>query len=180
MESRFPAMLALWLGRELHRGKYEITGSNQAWTPDLGDHFGDLETNLATLVTKCGTSKILDISIMDRDPDLSISFHVTSRPVGETIKGRARSQTLDKRKRTNHQKETQITSLNLIKLIRPILLLRKIDSRLSTTVTFDSFETMRKDLQTQHRRTYAIPMGKTLAVEALFAVVAGFQFLTSH
>ncbi|GBL84679.1 hypothetical protein AVEN_191131-1 [Araneus ventricosus] len=46
---------------------------------------------LATvLAKKCGTSKMLDfldISIRDRDPDLPRSFHVTSQPIGETIKG---------------------------------------------------------------------------------------------
>ncbi|GBM93540.1 hypothetical protein AVEN_41610-1 [Araneus ventricosus] len=42
MECRFPARLALWLGREFYRGRRG-------------------------------------------DPDLSRCFHVTSRPVGETI-----------------------------------------------------------------------------------------------
>ncbi|GBM93460.1 hypothetical protein AVEN_180238-1 [Araneus ventricosus] len=45
MESHFPAMLFLWLGREFYRGKYGMTGSSQAWTADhggkLGDHFSD-------------------------------------------------------------------------------------------------------------------------------------------
>ncbi|GBN16093.1 hypothetical protein AVEN_176083-1 [Araneus ventricosus] len=41
MESSFPAMLVLWWGREFYRGKYGMTGSSQAWTPDLGDKFGD-------------------------------------------------------------------------------------------------------------------------------------------
>ncbi|GBN86420.1 hypothetical protein AVEN_72688-1 [Araneus ventricosus] len=41
MGSRFPAMLVLWLGRDFHRGKYEVTGSSQAWTHDLDDKFGD-------------------------------------------------------------------------------------------------------------------------------------------
>ncbi|GBM67439.1 hypothetical protein AVEN_265394-1 [Araneus ventricosus] len=41
MECSFPAMLILWLGREFYRGKYEVAGRDQAWTPDLGDHFGD-------------------------------------------------------------------------------------------------------------------------------------------
>ncbi|GBM19774.1 hypothetical protein AVEN_120611-1, partial [Araneus ventricosus] len=52
MKSLFPAMLVLWLGREFYRGKYGMTGSTQAWTPDIGDklvdHFGDLATNLVT------------------------------------------------------------------------------------------------------------------------------------
>ncbi|GBM81792.1 hypothetical protein AVEN_151772-1 [Araneus ventricosus] len=41
MESLFLAMLVLWLGREFYRGKYGMTGSWQAWTPDPGDHLGD-------------------------------------------------------------------------------------------------------------------------------------------
>ncbi|GBN75869.1 hypothetical protein AVEN_77893-1 [Araneus ventricosus] len=46
MESRFPAMLVLWLGREFYRGKYGMTVSSQTWTPDLGDHFGNLGDKL--------------------------------------------------------------------------------------------------------------------------------------
>ncbi|GBM56740.1 Flap endonuclease GEN 1 [Araneus ventricosus] len=41
MESRFPATLVLWLGREFYRDKYGVTGSSQAWTPDPGDKLGD-------------------------------------------------------------------------------------------------------------------------------------------
>ncbi|GBM71064.1 hypothetical protein AVEN_35035-1 [Araneus ventricosus] len=45
MESHFPAILVLWMGREVYRVKYGVTGSSQAWTPDLrnrlGDHLGD-------------------------------------------------------------------------------------------------------------------------------------------
>ncbi|GBO18894.1 hypothetical protein AVEN_201618-1 [Araneus ventricosus] len=45
MENRFPTVLVLWLGREFYRGKYGMTGSSEAWTPDLGDRFGDLGDN---------------------------------------------------------------------------------------------------------------------------------------
>ncbi|GBN59615.1 hypothetical protein AVEN_215079-1 [Araneus ventricosus] len=41
MESRFPAMRVLWLGREFYRGKYEMTDSSHVWTPDLGDKLGE-------------------------------------------------------------------------------------------------------------------------------------------
>ncbi|GBN51720.1 hypothetical protein AVEN_145502-1 [Araneus ventricosus] len=41
MESRFPAMLFLWLRRRFYRGKYGMTDSSRAWTPDLGDKLGD-------------------------------------------------------------------------------------------------------------------------------------------
>ncbi|GBN45787.1 hypothetical protein AVEN_220005-1, partial [Araneus ventricosus] len=49
MESRFPAMLVLWLGRELYKVKHGVTGSGCSGILDLGgelgDHFGDLVTN---------------------------------------------------------------------------------------------------------------------------------------
>ncbi|GBN04333.1 hypothetical protein AVEN_49203-1 [Araneus ventricosus] len=41
MEIRFPAMLVLCLEREFYRGKYGMTGSSQAWAPDVGDKLGD-------------------------------------------------------------------------------------------------------------------------------------------
>ncbi|GBM98533.1 hypothetical protein AVEN_271089-1 [Araneus ventricosus] len=41
MESRFPAMEVLWLGREFYRDKYEMTENSHIWTPDLGDKRGD-------------------------------------------------------------------------------------------------------------------------------------------
>ncbi|GBM47351.1 hypothetical protein AVEN_94458-1 [Araneus ventricosus] len=41
MESRFPAILDLWLERDFYRGKYGMAGNSQAWTPDLGDKLGD-------------------------------------------------------------------------------------------------------------------------------------------
>ncbi|GBN81971.1 hypothetical protein AVEN_176742-1 [Araneus ventricosus] len=37
----FPAIFVLWLGREFYSGKYGMTGSGKAWTPDLGNHFGN-------------------------------------------------------------------------------------------------------------------------------------------
>ncbi|GBL89177.1 hypothetical protein AVEN_255290-1 [Araneus ventricosus] len=53
MESRFPAMLVLWYGREFYRGKYGMTGRSQVWIPDLGDelrdHFGDFVDELRDL-----------------------------------------------------------------------------------------------------------------------------------
>ncbi|GBN30548.1 hypothetical protein AVEN_221712-1 [Araneus ventricosus] len=41
MESRFPAMRVLRLGREFYRGKYGMTDSSRVWSPDLGDKLGD-------------------------------------------------------------------------------------------------------------------------------------------
>ncbi|GBN57209.1 hypothetical protein AVEN_222258-1 [Araneus ventricosus] len=40
-DSRFPAMLVLWLGRKFYWGKHGLTGSGHSGTPGLGDHFGD-------------------------------------------------------------------------------------------------------------------------------------------
>ncbi|GBM57818.1 hypothetical protein AVEN_22072-1 [Araneus ventricosus] len=41
MESLFPAMRVLWLGRGFYRDKYEMTDNSHVWTPDLGDKFRD-------------------------------------------------------------------------------------------------------------------------------------------
>ncbi|GBN17959.1 hypothetical protein AVEN_200469-1 [Araneus ventricosus] len=76
MESRFPAMRVLWSGREFHRGKlrkecyrgklrkefyrgklgkefyrgkYGMTGSIQAWTPDIGDKYGYFDDEIWNL-----------------------------------------------------------------------------------------------------------------------------------
>ncbi|GBN61656.1 hypothetical protein AVEN_124262-1 [Araneus ventricosus] len=87
-------MLVLWLGREFYRSKYSMIGSNQAWTTDLGDelgdHFGDLAANSATLATKCGTTKMLEFSRYFYEEQRSRfiqMIHVTSRPVGKTMLG---------------------------------------------------------------------------------------------
>ncbi|GBN79452.1 hypothetical protein AVEN_124740-1 [Araneus ventricosus] len=48
MESRFPAMLVLWLGREFYRGMYGNSGETEPLTPDLGDKFGDEMWDLKT------------------------------------------------------------------------------------------------------------------------------------
>ncbi|GBM45640.1 hypothetical protein AVEN_204768-1 [Araneus ventricosus] len=73
MESRFPAMLVLWLGREFDRGKYGMTGSIQAWTIDLGEKIATiLVTNL---VTKYGISKgtgIFSISLLGEEILLNV------------------------------------------------------------------------------------------------------------
>ncbi|GBL86827.1 hypothetical protein AVEN_154041-1 [Araneus ventricosus] len=41
MESHFPAMRVLGLGREFYKDKYVMTSSSQVWSPDLGDKFRD-------------------------------------------------------------------------------------------------------------------------------------------
>ncbi|GBM72842.1 hypothetical protein AVEN_17891-1 [Araneus ventricosus] len=59
MESRFPAMLVVWLGREFYRRMYGNARGMESSTHDLGDHFGYLAKKLAT---KCRISKVLEFS----------------------------------------------------------------------------------------------------------------------
>ncbi|GBO46208.1 hypothetical protein AVEN_255633-1 [Araneus ventricosus] len=77
MESRFPAMRVLWLGREFYRGKYEMTDSSPVWTPDLGDKFSDEIWDLKG-------AGIFSISLLGEKirHECASSFHVTSRPAG--------------------------------------------------------------------------------------------------
>ncbi|GBN95389.1 hypothetical protein AVEN_241687-1 [Araneus ventricosus] len=42
MESRFPAMFVLWLGREFYKVKHGVTYFGRPGIPDLGDHFGNI------------------------------------------------------------------------------------------------------------------------------------------
>ncbi|GBO23064.1 hypothetical protein AVEN_169000-1 [Araneus ventricosus] len=79
MESRFPAMRVLWLGREFYRDKYGMASSSHVWFPDLGDKFGDFRRlNMGS--QRCWN--LLDISIRREDTlECTRRFHVTSRPV---------------------------------------------------------------------------------------------------
>ncbi|GBN20307.1 hypothetical protein AVEN_83400-1 [Araneus ventricosus] len=83
MGSRFPAMGVLWLGREFYRGKYEMTDSSPVWTPDLCDHLGDFGDEIWDLKG----AGIFSISLLGEKMhhECARSFHVTSRPAGETI-----------------------------------------------------------------------------------------------
>ncbi|GBM86240.1 hypothetical protein AVEN_51764-1 [Araneus ventricosus] len=93
MESRFPATLVLWLGREFYRDKYGMTSSSHVWSPDLGDKLGHHLCDLAQICRlwrrNMGSQRcwnLLDISIRREDTlECTRSFHVTSRPAGETI-----------------------------------------------------------------------------------------------
>ncbi|GBM93673.1 hypothetical protein AVEN_42602-1 [Araneus ventricosus] len=84
MESRFPAMRVLWLGREFYRGKYEMTGSSHVWTPDLGDHLSD---KIGDEIWDLKGAGIFSISLLGEKirHECTRSFHVTSQPTGETI-----------------------------------------------------------------------------------------------
>ncbi|GBN83667.1 hypothetical protein AVEN_109360-1 [Araneus ventricosus] len=70
-------MLALWLGRDFHRGIYGNAGEMENSTPDLGDKMRDLESNGIFLIPLLGT----EIRI---DPDDSMWRHGL---FGGTIKG---------------------------------------------------------------------------------------------
>ncbi|GBM54572.1 hypothetical protein AVEN_157074-1 [Araneus ventricosus] len=91
MESRFPAMWVLWFGREFYRGKYEMTDSNPVWTPDLddklGDHLGDKFGDFGDEIWDLKGAGIFSISLLEEKirHECARSFHVTSRPAGETI-----------------------------------------------------------------------------------------------
>ncbi|GBN05362.1 hypothetical protein AVEN_128946-1, partial [Araneus ventricosus] len=69
MESRSPEMLVLWLGRGFYRGKNVMTGSNQAWTPDLGDHHGHKYGDGICYLKGAG---IFSISLLGEDIRLNV------------------------------------------------------------------------------------------------------------
>ncbi|GBO40976.1 hypothetical protein AVEN_116339-1 [Araneus ventricosus] len=70
MESRFPAILFLWLGRDFYRGGYGMTGSSHAWTPDLGYkhgyHFGDKFGNLGDKSMIPENATLFSISLLGK------------------------------------------------------------------------------------------------------------------
>ncbi|GBL75750.1 hypothetical protein AVEN_155046-1 [Araneus ventricosus] len=68
MESRFPAILVLWLGREFYRGKYGMTVSSQAWALDLGDHLGNFGGNIWDLKS----AGIFSISLLGEEIRLNV------------------------------------------------------------------------------------------------------------
>ncbi|GBM44322.1 hypothetical protein AVEN_232114-1 [Araneus ventricosus] len=75
MESRFPGMLVLWLGREFYRGKYGIIGSSQTCTPDFGDK---------SMIPENAT--LFSISLLGKKIRLNARENsVTSRPIGESM-----------------------------------------------------------------------------------------------
>ncbi|GBM43249.1 hypothetical protein AVEN_45092-1 [Araneus ventricosus] len=69
MESRFPAMLVLWLEREFYRSKYEMTGSSKAWTPNLVDHVGD---KFGDEIWDLKGAGIFSISLLGEDMRLNV------------------------------------------------------------------------------------------------------------
>ncbi|GBN12731.1 hypothetical protein AVEN_174004-1 [Araneus ventricosus] len=81
MESRFPAMCVLWLGREFYRDKYGMTSAATSGSLTLATN---LATILATWRRNIGSQRcwnLLDISIRRKDTlECTRRFHVTSRP----------------------------------------------------------------------------------------------------
>ncbi|GBM45000.1 hypothetical protein AVEN_201043-1, partial [Araneus ventricosus] len=62
---------------------YERTDSSHVWTPDLGDRLGDFSDEIWDLKD----TGIFSISLLGEKirHECAGSFHVTSRPAGETI-----------------------------------------------------------------------------------------------
>ncbi|GBM63751.1 hypothetical protein AVEN_275776-1 [Araneus ventricosus] len=75
MESRFPAMSVLWLGREFYRGKYEMTDSSQVSTLDFRDKLGYFGDEIWDLKG----AGIFSISLLGEKirHECARSFHVT-------------------------------------------------------------------------------------------------------
>ncbi|GBN71668.1 hypothetical protein AVEN_268053-1 [Araneus ventricosus] len=86
MESCFPAMLVLWLGREFYKDKHGVMATAVPGHLTLATI---LVTNLTTLrqiddSREC--NPFLDISIRKGNMlEYTRKLHVTSRPVGENI-----------------------------------------------------------------------------------------------
>ncbi|GBM77707.1 hypothetical protein AVEN_80310-1 [Araneus ventricosus] len=72
MENRFPAMLVLWLGREFYRGKYGITGSSQAWTPELVDKLGEKCGDFGDEIWDLKGAGIFLISVLGKEICLNV------------------------------------------------------------------------------------------------------------
>ncbi|GBN04307.1 hypothetical protein AVEN_188263-1 [Araneus ventricosus] len=75
-----PSNVSLMVGK---RVLHEMTDSSPVWTPDLGVKLGDFGDEIWDLK---GTG-ILSISLLGEEirHECARSFHVTSRPAGETI-----------------------------------------------------------------------------------------------
>ncbi|GBN24937.1 hypothetical protein AVEN_170657-1 [Araneus ventricosus] len=89
MESRFPGMSVLWLGREFDRGKYGMTSSKDVWSLTLATILATWRQTWRLWRRNMGSQRcwnLLYISIQREDTlECTRSFHVTSRPAGETI-----------------------------------------------------------------------------------------------
>ncbi|GBM33909.1 hypothetical protein AVEN_74647-1 [Araneus ventricosus] len=76
MESPFPAIRVLWLGREFYRDKYEMTDSSHIWIPDLGDklgdHLGDKFGNFGDEIWDLKGAEIFSISLLAEEIRLNV------------------------------------------------------------------------------------------------------------
>ncbi|GBO28867.1 hypothetical protein AVEN_197096-1 [Araneus ventricosus] len=72
MESRFPAMSVLWLGREFYRDKYGMTVSNHVWSPDLRDKLGDKFGDFGDEIWDLKGAGIFSISLLGEEIRLNV------------------------------------------------------------------------------------------------------------
>ncbi|GBM44137.1 hypothetical protein AVEN_93777-1 [Araneus ventricosus] len=72
MESRFPEMCVLWLGREFYRDKYEMTDSSHVWTPDLGEKLGDHLGDFGDEIWDLKDAGIFSISLLAEEIRLNV------------------------------------------------------------------------------------------------------------
>ncbi|GBM62634.1 hypothetical protein AVEN_54325-1 [Araneus ventricosus] len=62
----------LWIAREFYRGKYGITRSSKAWTPDLGDHLGHKFGNFGDEIWDFIGAGIFSISLLGEEKRLNV------------------------------------------------------------------------------------------------------------
>ncbi|GBN74186.1 hypothetical protein AVEN_14280-1 [Araneus ventricosus] len=72
MESRFPAMSVLWLGREFYRDKYGMTGSSHVWAPDLRDKLDDHLGDFGDEIWDLKGAGIFSISLLGEEIRLNV------------------------------------------------------------------------------------------------------------
>ncbi|GBN20148.1 hypothetical protein AVEN_111143-1 [Araneus ventricosus] len=73
MESRFPAILVLWLGRVFYRRKYGMTGSSHVWIPDLEDKLGDrLGDKFGDEIWDIKGAAVFSISLLEEEIILNV------------------------------------------------------------------------------------------------------------
>ncbi|GBM04101.1 hypothetical protein AVEN_247968-1 [Araneus ventricosus] len=72
-----PAMLVLRLGEEFYRGMYGVTGSGQAWIPDLGDELGNKFGDKSKIPEN---AIIFSISLLGEQICLNVLGSETSEP----------------------------------------------------------------------------------------------------
>ncbi|GBO45264.1 hypothetical protein AVEN_28281-1 [Araneus ventricosus] len=86
MESRFPAMLVLWLGRDLYKVKHGVTDCGCSGILTLETTWRQIWRPLRQIDDSRKCDPFLDISIRKGNTlEYTRKLHVTSRPVGERV-----------------------------------------------------------------------------------------------